>query len=196
MCYSAQVEAAYAKYVRAWGADVDFNEFTRLYFGNTLNALRTPKAMDAAFICNPTTPAPIREAIAARSAEHASKLEQDVFKQRKRVADAERTLQTMTTKKATEDKRIAAEKIEWSLGKLADIRRAELNGEDSRIFPGWYAPVMIVENGKRVIKPMRYQCRPAGKPAFNDVKFPGHTTPVGTAWMVIGRASSATRTES
>lgn len=32
---------------------------------------------------------------------------------------------------------------------------------------------MVMENGRRVIKPMRYQCRPAGKPAFYDTKFPG-----------------------
>ena len=25
---------------------------------------------------------------------------------------------------------------------------------------------------KRLIKPMRYQCRPGGKPAFDNVKFP------------------------
>ena len=59
------------------------------------------------------------------------------------------------------------------MGKLADLNRAELSDDDSRIYPLNYAPVMVMENGKRVIKPMRYQCRPAGKPAFYDVKFPG-----------------------
>ena len=44
---------------------------------------------------------------------------------------------------------------------------------DSRIFPGHYAPVMVIENGERVVKPMRYQCRIAGKPANYDVKYPG-----------------------
>ena len=38
-----------------------------------------------------------------------SKLEQELFKQRKRLADAERTLQTKTTKAATESKRIATD---------------------------------------------------------------------------------------
>jgi putative SOS response-associated peptidase YedK len=32
---------------------------------------------------------------------------------------------------------------------------------------------MVWEDGQRVIKPMRYQCRPGGKPAFYDVKYPG-----------------------
>ncbi|MFL9869515.1 SOS response-associated peptidase family protein, partial [Paraburkholderia fungorum] len=44
---------------------------------------------------------------------------------------------------------------------------------DSRIFPGHYAPVMVMEDGQRVIKPMRYQCRIAGKPASYDIKYPG-----------------------
>lgn len=30
-----------------------------------------------------------------------------------------------------------------------------------------------MEQDKRVIKPMRYQCRPAGKPAFYDTQYPG-----------------------
>jgi hypothetical protein len=32
---------------------------------------------------------------------------------------------------------------------------------------------MVVKNGQLVVKPMRYQCRPAGKPAFYDTKYPG-----------------------
>jgi hypothetical protein len=34
-------------------------------------------------------------------------------------------------------------------------------------------PVVVMEDGRRVIKPMRYQCRPAGKPAIHDAKYPG-----------------------
>lgn len=77
------------------------------------------------------------------------------------------------TPAATESKRIATDKVAWCLTKLSDLRRTELVDEDSRIFPGWYAPVMISENGRRTVKPMRYQCRPADKPAFYDAKFPG-----------------------
>jgi len=32
---------------------------------------------------------------------------------------------------------------------------------------------MIMENGRRIVKPMRYQCRIAGAAPFTDVKFPG-----------------------
>lgn len=175
MCYSAQIWQNYRKYVRAYGADVTFDDFVRLYFDRQANArIKVAKAMDASF-SEPQNDAErrIKALIGEYEAQQTMKLEQDLFKQRKRLADAERALHAKTTKVAIESKRIATDKIAWVLGKLADLRRTELNGEDSRIFPGWYAPVMIVENGRRVIKPMRYQCRPAGKPAFYDAKFPG-----------------------
>jgi putative SOS response-associated peptidase YedK len=175
MCYSAQVWQDYRSYVHVYGADVSIREFVRLYWERQGGSkTKIPKAMDAAF-ADPRDDdqREIKTMIDQFDAEQASKLEQEVFKQRKRLADAERTLQTKVTKAATDSKRIATDKVAWALGKLADLRRAELKDDDSRIFPGWYAPVMIVENGKRVIKPMRYQCRPAGKPAFNDIKFPG-----------------------
>jgi putative SOS response-associated peptidase YedK len=105
--------------------------------------------------------------------QQATKYEQDLFKQRKRAADATRTLQSKTTKKALEDQRIGTEKVQWNLDKLAALRRTELIADDSRIFPGWYAPVIVMEQGRRVVKPMRYQCRVAGSPASNDFKFPG-----------------------
>lgn len=175
MCYSAQVVASYRDYVRLHGADVDIHEFVKLYVDRRDGAkLKVPKAMDAPFL-DPRSEdeREIRDLIVAFNAEQASKLEQDLFKQKKRLADAERTLQTKTTKKALEDQRIATEKIAWAMGKLSDLRRSEPRDRDSRIFPGHYAPVMVWEDGRRVVKPMRYQCRPAGKPAFYDTKYPG-----------------------
>jgi putative SOS response-associated peptidase YedK len=175
MCYSAQIEAEYAKFVREFGAILSIRDYVRLYWDRKQGAkIKIPKAMDASF-AHPSSDEErqICQMILEYNAEQASKLEQELFKQKKRLADAERTLLAKTTKAATESKRIASDKIEWIKSKLGDLRRAELTGEDSRIFPGWYAPVMVLENGRRVIKPMRYQCRPAGKPAVNDIKFPG-----------------------
>ena len=175
MCYSAQIWQNYRKYVRAYGADIDFEAFVRLYFDRETNAkIKIAKAMDAAFAV-PANDAErrIKAQIDEHDRQQTVKLEQELFKQRKRLADAERTLQTRATKAAADSKRIATDKIAWVLGKLSDLRRTELNDEDSRIFPAWYAPVLVVENVRRVVKPMRYQCRPAGKPAFYDTKFPG-----------------------
>ncbi|WP_425518199.1 hypothetical protein [Stenotrophomonas indicatrix] len=59
------------------------------------------------------------------------------------------------------------------MGKLADLKRAEGRGRDSRMFSGIYASVIVSEGGKVTIKPMRYQCRLAGKPANYYQRFPG-----------------------
>ncbi|MGF6572516.1 Putative SOS response-associated peptidase YedK [Paraburkholderia fungorum] len=176
MCYSAQVVADYRKFVRMFGALMDIHEFARLFFERAEGAskAKVPKAMEDAF-AEPNTDEEraIKAAIDRFNGAQTTKLEQDLFKQRKRLADAERTLQTKVTKAASESQRIATDKIAWTLGKLDDIQRAELKPRDSRIFPGHYAPVMVLENGQRVVKPMRYQCRIAGKPASYDVKYPG-----------------------
>lgn len=175
MCYSAQIRHDYAKFVRAYGATIDIAEFVRLYWSRGQGAkLKIPKAMDAAF-SDPQSEEErgIRSLIVQYDREQASALEQEVFKQRKRLADAERALQSKTTKAAAESKRIATAKVDWALGKLADLRRTSLTDEDARIFPGWYAPVIVMEEGRRVVKPMRYQCRLPGKPPAWDRQFPG-----------------------
>ena len=175
MCYSAEVQEDYRWYVRTYGVKISIEDFVHLYTARMSDAkIKIAKAMDAAFV-DPKSEneRAVKSLIDEYNTAQATKLEQDLFKQKKRLADAQRTLQTKSTKAATESARIAASKIDWSLGKLADLRRSDLKDDDSRIFPGWYAPVMIWENGQRVVKPMRYQCRPAGKPSFYDVKYPG-----------------------
>jgi putative SOS response-associated peptidase YedK len=175
MCYSAQIEADYRKYVKMFGAQMDIRQFARLYWERAEGSkAKIPKAMDDAFRSPETgDERQIKEFIDRYNAEQATKLEQDLFKQRTRLADAECTLQTKTTKAATESKRIATDKIETSLRRLEDINRTMPEPRDSRIFPGHYAPVLVVEDGQYVVRPMRYQCRLAGKPANYDVKFPG-----------------------
>jgi putative SOS response-associated peptidase YedK len=175
MCYSAQILADYRRFVRMFGATMSIKEFARLFFERAEGSkAKIPKAMEDAF-SEPQSAdeLEIKALIDKFNADQVSKLEQDLFKQRKRLADAERSLQTKVTKAATESQRIATDKIAWTLSKLEDIRRVEPKARDSRIFPGHYAPVMVMKDGQRVIKPMRYQCRIAGKPANYDIKFPG-----------------------
>lgn len=175
MCYSAQIVDAWDTFVRRTGAVISLRDFAELY-GFRLNdrSIRIPRAVDAAF--NDLTDdlgRAIKADIESFNSRQAAEWEQELFKQRKRLADAQRALQAKTTKAAAESQRIAGQKVDWLLTKLADLRRTDLQPEDSRIFPGWYVPVIVVEDGRKVVKPMRYQCRPAGKPAFYDRKFPG-----------------------
>ncbi|OGU23748.1 MAG: hypothetical protein A2580_17835 [Hydrogenophilales bacterium RIFOXYD1_FULL_62_11] len=167
--------ARWKQYERQFGATLSLDEFVETYERRLeAKSVKTPKAMDAgmAEVPGPKGEA-IREAIDQFNLSETSRLKELLFTQRKRLVGAERTLQEKTTKKALEDQRIATDKIAWAKSKLDDVRRTQAKDRDRRIFPGMYAPVMVVEEGKRVIKPMRYQCRPAGKPAFYDRKYPG-----------------------
>jgi putative SOS response-associated peptidase YedK len=175
MCYSAQIWSDYRKYVRAYGADIDITTFTELFWSRLDNdKIKVPLALENAFNApQGDQETHISGLIDRYRLQQAAKLEQELFKQRQRLADAERTLLAKTTKAALEAKRISSSKVEWAMAKLADLRRTDMRDSDSRIYPGYYAPVLIVEDGRRVVKPMRYQCRPAGKPSTNDSKFPG-----------------------
>ena len=150
MCYSAQITAEYGRYVRQFGAELSLRDFVELFYHRQQDSrVKIPRALAAEFMDMDTDAArTIRALIEAFDAAQATTLEQELFKQRKRLADAERRLQTRTTKAALENRRIASAKIDWARGKLADLRRSEPNGEDARIFPGWYAPVMIREGGR------------------------------------------------
>jgi putative SOS response-associated peptidase YedK len=176
MCYSAQIKADYTQFARTFGAHISIRDFFDIYWRRAHEdaKIKVPKAMDA-MLASPATDEErqIAGLIAEFNTAETARLEQELFKQRKRLADAERSLQTKTTKAATESQRIATGKVQWCLDRLADLRRSELTDIDARIYPGWYAPVIVAENGQRVVKPMRYQCRPSGKPAFYDTKFPG-----------------------
>jgi putative SOS response-associated peptidase YedK len=175
MCYSAQIQADYRRYVKMFGAQMDIREFARLFWERAEGSkAKIPKAVEDAFL-DPQNDdeRQVKEFIDRYNAEQATHLEQELFKQRTRLADAERTLQSKVTKAATESKRIATDKIEAALRRLEDLKRTEGLPRDARIFPGHYAPVLVVENGDYVVKPMRYQCRIAGKPANYDTRFPG-----------------------
>ena len=175
MCYSAMIKAEYRKYVRAYGASLSLQEYHELFVRRIADPrLKLPKAVEAMFQ-QPENDEEreIKVSINQFNAAQALLLEEALFAQRRRLADAERTLKLKPTKAAAQSQRIATDKIEWALGRLDDLRRTEPLDRDARIFPGVYAPVLVMEAGRRVIKPMRYQCRPAGKPAFYDSKYPG-----------------------
>lgn len=175
MCYSSRIWADYRRYIKEFGASLDIKEFVRIFWERRNDPrVKIPKAMEAAFLeSSDPSSAEIRELVDEFNRDQAAELERELFKQRRRLADAERQLATKPTKTASESKRIAGNKIERALEKRADLRRTELQDDDSRIYPQYYAPVLVMEEGRLLVKPMRYQCRPSGKPAFYDTKYPG-----------------------
>lgn len=175
MCYSALVEQRYQAYVRRFGAVIDIREFVRRYgMRNEDRRVKFPRALDLAFLADDDPAlAPVRALIQAWDLAEAERLQRELFTQRRRVADAERALQTKVTRKAGEDVRIGSAKVEASRRRLADLRRTQPIERDARIFPGVDALVLTAEGDRLVLQPMRYQCRPAGKPATYDSRYPG-----------------------
>lgn len=175
MCYSSQVIAEWKKYTRAYGVAMSVQDYFNLFWRrNQGDKVKVPKGLEDGF-AQPETQGEqdVKALIDEWRAAEAIRLQQELFKQRQRLSAAERTLSTKPTKKAAEDQRIASTKTAQILGWLSDLQRSEPKPQDCRIYPGHFTHVMVWEDGKRLLKPMRYGCRPAGKPAFYDTKYPG-----------------------
>lgn len=177
MCYSAQIKADYHHFQREWGAVISLERFTELFWQKRQDGqwAKIPKAMREAF----RRPQGEKEfelakLVAEADREQARRYEDELAAQTERLAKAETVLAgAKPTRKAADDKRIAGNKIVGAQRNLDDLRRGELVDKDARIFPGQYAPVMIEEDGQRLVVPMRYQCRLPGWNEKTERKYPG-----------------------
>lgn len=174
MCYSALIKAEYTKFVRENGAIMDLDSYIQTYWGDDGRPVgrrpKVPRAAERDILEH--GPKDLAELIRQWDAAEVDQLTRELFSQRKRVADGERALQAKATKKAAEDVRIGSNKVKAAQRRL-DVLKGKESAQDRRIYPGVYCPVLVIEDGKRVVKLMRYQCRPAGKPAMYDRKYPG-----------------------
>lgn len=175
MCYSAMVWQDYHSFVRKFGATLSIEDFVRLFeVRQNGGKAKIPKGMEDAFKNESAgSEKLIYDLVRRYRDEQRSKLMMEIIEQGQRLTRAQERLQAKTTKKDQNEVRIAGNKISAAQRKLDDFDRDDALPRDSRIYPGDYAPVMIVQNGERLVAPMRYQCRVAGKPAFYDEKFPG-----------------------
>lgn len=175
MCYSAQLQAAYMRYLRETGAEMDIDQFVEIFGARVSDSgIRIPRAIERWFDA-PTNDAEQRAKgyIDEWRGAEITKLEREVFAQKKRLADAERTLASKITKAATESKRIATDKIEKSLTRLERLKAVKPHPAEARIFPFHYAPIVMQAGGKRLLRLARYHLRKPGEPAFIDRKLPG-----------------------
>jgi putative SOS response-associated peptidase YedK len=175
MCYSAQVIQMARKLSRQLGIRLDYDEVEKLFFRRLDDAgINISRGFEANFD-DPATDQErrIKGAIDEHRARVSVTTEQELFTQKTRLVNAQRSLGEKDTKRAREDSRIATKKVDLLAKKLSDLRSSEPKQEDNRIFPLVYAGVIVKRDGQNLLTPMRYFCRPAGKPAFYDRKFPG-----------------------
>ncbi|PMQ04148.1 hypothetical protein DyAD56_15785 [Dyella sp. AD56] len=177
MCYSAQIEADYDKFVREWGAIISIKRFTELFWEKRKDGqwVKIPKAMREAFR-KPRGEGEFELAkiVAEGDREQADAYQVEIDAQSARLEKAEAVLAgPKPTKTASNDKRIASDKIARAQRNLDDLSRKEPKDRDSRIYPGIWAPVMIEKDGQRIVVPMRYQCRLPGWNEAIERKYPG-----------------------
>jgi putative SOS response-associated peptidase YedK len=148
--------------IRDFGATFDeraFEELMRARLDD--HRISMPRALEANFD-DPQDESDrrFRDWILAHRDRESRAMESELFKQTKRLADAERALATKETKTQREHQRIATQKIPWLKEKMRDLKRADSKPRDSQIFPNDYTAVIVNVDGQRLIRPMRYNLRP------------------------------------
>lgn len=175
MCYSAQVRQSFSAYLREIGAVPDYEQITRILEQRLVDkSIRIPRGFERNFD-HPMTVEDkrVRELISQYRNATTTKFEQELFAQKKRLGDAERKLKVKQTKAALNDQRIATNKIDTCVEKLALLRGTQSHEDDNRIFPMTYAPVVVKHEGRNLIRLARYHLRQRGQPASIDRQFPG-----------------------
>lgn len=177
MCYSAQVESKWKRHVRDMEARIalsDFRELAQLRLADP-GKYRLPRGFDLEF-ADPQTDEEraIKVLVDTYRKAQVTKLETEIFTQRKRLADADRKLAVKETKAAAESKRIASTKIEQAMGKLSRLTDDRPHANDYRIFPRNYAPIILARDGEKVMVPARYLLRQPGRHPFMDDKLSGN----------------------
>jgi putative SOS response-associated peptidase YedK len=197
MCYSAQLQAAYMRYLRETGAEMDIDQFVEIFGARVSDSsIRIPRAVERWFD-EPKTDGErrIKAFIDQFTAAETTKLEREVFAQKKRLADAERTLASKPTKAAAESKRIATDKIDKAITRLDRLKAVKPHPAEARIFPLNFAPIVMQVGDRRLIRLARYHCRKPGEQAFIDRKLPGlynaRRDSLGKYWKDLFGASHA-----
>ncbi|NID17247.1 SOS response-associated peptidase family protein [Luteibacter yeojuensis] len=179
MCYSAKILADFRIYQR-YGGTLDMRAFAKLAgwaaeAGTWMSAV--PKSMRNAFLAS-AIPEDEEARKAALEAYRAAALAQErlIAEQTERLTRAESVLAgPKPTKKAATDKRVATNKIAEARRKLSEVNDFAIQDGFDRIWPGYYAPVLIRDpaTGERMVVPMRYRCRLPGWTAADEREKPG-----------------------
>jgi putative SOS response-associated peptidase YedK len=176
---------------------MDFDQFVEIFGARVSDSsIRIPRAIERWFDA-PKNDAErkIKEYIDEYRSAEITKLEREVFAQKKRLADAERTLAARPTKAAAESQRIATNKIEQALTRIERLKAEKPHPDEARIFPLHFAPIVMQVGAKRLMRLARYHCRKPGEAAFIDRKLPGlynaRRDSLGKYWKGLFGASHA-----
>ena len=164
MCYSAMLVTRYQQYLRETGAEMDFEQFEEIFGMRVTDpGVRILRAVERWFDAAQSSPAQrVQALIASHNAAQVTQLQQAIFAQRKRLADAQRQLAVKPTKKAAEDQRIATSKVEKAMLALSLHQGTQAGPLDGRVFALRFAPIVMNIGGRNVVRLARYHLRRPG----------------------------------
>ncbi|PZP94792.1 MAG: hypothetical protein DI587_24810 [Variovorax paradoxus] len=87
--------------------------------------------------------------------------ETEIASQSARLAEAQHRLAVSQSKAAGHSTRMAKQKICAARRRLESLVRGAEQAQTGRMFPGSFVPLVTAQDGRLVVEPMRYQCRPS-----------------------------------
>lgn len=163
MCYSALLIKAYEEYEKMFAAPFDLPAFHRLYRQREIDLLlKIPPAMDSLLVAaDPLNAAMIRESDRswrANCVAEIHRLEQQIIEL---TASLPKKADAVMKVPLNEAKR-RRKSLETALKTAAD------SGDTYRIYPKYFAPLILVEGGERKTVPARYRVMPRSGVEYPD----------------------------
>ena len=174
MCYSAMIEADLRKLERRFGAKIDLDNLQIAFeMRDVYKSAMIPSAIDTYIIQNAKTPTEKRLAKMAKSHYKAEieKFSAKLKKYEQDVKDFEAKIKAGSKAKdlkASLEKRKAT--VEWHKEKIDYYEKIDEQGAP-RVFPNFYAPVVVKDDKQAWIRLMRYQLCPRSGKELNAFKY-------------------------
>jgi putative SOS response-associated peptidase YedK len=174
MCYSAMIEADLRELQRVFGAKIDWSSFDEAYaIRGQYSQAMIPSGLDSYIIQNAETASQKR--LAKMAKEH---YQQEIDKFSKKLKKYEQDVKDFELKikngskakdlKEKLEKRKAT--VEWHKEKIEYYEKIEETGAP-RVFPNFYAPVIIQSGKDHLIKLMRYHLCPKNGKELNAFQY-------------------------
>lgn len=174
MCYSAMIEADLRKLEKQFGVKVDWSSFDEAFnIRSQYQQAMIPSAIDSYIIQNAETPLQKRLAKMAKShyQDEIEKFSKKLKKFENDVKEFESKLKSGSKIKDLEnklEKRRAT--VEWHKEKIDYYKKIEEQGAP-RVFPNFYAPVIIQDGKDKLLRMMRYHICPKNGKELNAFKY-------------------------
>lgn len=161
--YSATVWTDPKLYAGHFQGHIDLNAFHESFRRRAAgDRVAIPTELDQAFLeTQEPELEPIRDLVIQHRLAQIRAADEEIASQLARLADAQRRLASKEAKAAGHSTRMTTHKIAAARRRRASLAQNLDGCQLGRMFPGSFVPIVTVQDGQTLIRPMRYQCRPS-----------------------------------